>query len=76
MFWILKKSTKLAHFNKILVSALIAKDYLSSNQQLLVAKIVFKYFYAYHQQRKMMAVEILFQTYNKIGGPVRFALAS
>lgn len=58
---------------KILLKSILTID-LKLTQQKLLMDIVFRYFYAFHHDKKYNATDIFIQTYNKLSEPTRFAL--
>lgn len=48
---------------------------LKSAQQKALMEIVFRYFFAYHHDKKQMAPDLVIQAYNKLDESTRFALA-
>jgi hypothetical protein len=59
---------------KILLKAILTIE-LKPTQQKLLLDIVFRYFYAFHHDKKYNATDIFIQAYNKLSEPTRFALA-
>ena len=47
---------------------------LKPSQEKILMDIVFRYFYAFHHDKKYNATDIFMRTYNKLSESVRFAL--
>lgn len=70
----MRSRTYYATLMKILVKMLVKLE-LKPGQQKQMMEIVFRYFYAYHFDKKYGATEIFIEAYNGLGESVRFAMA-
>lgn len=59
---------------RVMVRGLIAIN-LKSGQQRILMEVVFRYFYAYHHDKKQAATDLFVQAYNKLDESTRFSLA-
>lgn len=59
---------------RILLKGAIEKN-LKSGQQRNVMELAFRYFYAFHHDKKYQATDLFIQAYNKLDESTRFSLA-
>jgi hypothetical protein len=59
---------------RVLIRGAVAMP-LKSGQQRVLMEIAFRYFYAYHHDKKQAATDIFVQAYNKLDESTRFSLA-
>jgi hypothetical protein len=59
---------------KILVKGVIKLE-LKPSQQRMMMEIVFRYFYAYHHEKKFAATDVFIEAYNSLTESTRFAMA-
>ena len=70
----LRSKKQFANLIRLLLRGVLEMD-LKASQQKVLMDVVFRYFYAYHHDKKQMATELFIQTYNKLSESTRFALA-